>query len=398
MRREGVELSGGFTANINVQMVVGGVEETVTVTGATPTVDIQNTQSQNVMDDETLNLLPNSQNIGAFAAMTLGFSIGGGTGGIDVVGSGGEMGVASVHANRGNDMKMSQEGMNTNNSMGANGGIMHFGQHYNMEAVSEVTMSSNGMSAETETAGLQINYIPKDGGNQFSSSGRANFTNEDFQSDNLSSEWQERGAVTAGTVKQIYDYGFSFGGPIVRDRAWFFTAHRWWAAEKYSPGSFYNALQGQKAPNGRPLYAPSDERGFVGDPNRENSVRFTIQSSSKDKFTYYGNLGNHCVCFRGTSNTLAPEAAQITRTDNNHLSQVTWTRAQSNSILLEGGFTYLKNPFIHAPEDSVGPNDVRITEFAPAQGFPNSYNAFSLFAFIPLTLPRFDVHHFPMPS
>ena len=72
MRREGVELSSGFTANIDVQMVVGGVEETVTVTGATPTVDIQNVRSQNVMDDETLNLLPNSQNIGAFAAMTLG--------------------------------------------------------------------------------------------------------------------------------------------------------------------------------------------------------------------------------------------------------------------------------------------------------------------------------------
>ena len=384
VRREGVELSSGFTANIDIQMVVGGVEETVTVTGATPTVDIQNVRTQAVLDDETLNLLPGAQSVSSFSMLTLGANVGGNTGGVDVGGTGGEMGVASVHANRGNDMKISQEGMNTNNSMGANGGIMHFGQHYNMEAVAEVTMSTNGMSAETETAGLQLNYIPKDGGNVFSSSGRANHTTEDFQSNNLSSDLEERGATTPGSVKKLYDYGFSVGGPIVRDRAWFFTAHRWWTAETYAPGAFYNALQGQKAPNGRPLYqADLDRRGFVADPNRENSARFTIQASSKDKLTYYGNLGNNCVCFRGTSSVTAPEAAQITRTDNNHLSQVTWTRAQSNSILLEGGFTYLKNPFIHAREDSVGRNDVRITELAPAQGFARNYNAFSLFAFIP---------------
>ena len=53
------------------------------------------------------------------------------------------------------------------------------------------------------------------------------------------------------------------------------------------------------------------------------AARFTVQASSKDKFTYYGNLGNNCVCFRGTSSVTAPEAAQTTATDNNHLSQVT---------------------------------------------------------------------------
>ena len=121
VRREGVALAGQFTANINIQMAVGGVEETVTVTGATPTVDIQNTRTQAVLAAETLNLLPTSQNIGAFASMTLGMTLGGGTGGIDVGGSGGEMGWGAAHSNRADDMKMSQDGMNTNNSMGANG-------------------------------------------------------------------------------------------------------------------------------------------------------------------------------------------------------------------------------------------------------------------------------------
>ena len=363
VQREGVELVGGFTANIDIQMAVGGVEETVTVTGATPTVDVVNTRTQQVLGSELLNLLPNSGTVTAFAQLTLGASVGGNaSGGVDVGGSGGEMGYASVHSNRANDQKITQEGMNTNNSMASNGGILHFGQHYNMEGVEEVVMSSNGNSAETETAGLQINYIPKDGGNIYSASGRANFTNEDFQTNNIGAEELARGATTAGSIRKIYDYGLSLGGPIVQDRAWFFTAHRWWGADTFAPGSFFNSVQGTKAANGRPLYAASTERGYLSDPSRENSIRVTIQASSKDKFTYFGNLGKQCVCFRGTSSTRAPRASQITRTDKNHLGQVTWTRAQSNSILIEGGFTYLRNPFSHEPLEGVGPNDINITE------------------------------------
>ncbi|MBM3779034.1 MAG: TonB-dependent receptor [Acidimicrobiia bacterium] len=374
VRREGVQLSAGFTANIAAQMAVGGVEETVTVTGATPTVDVRNVRTQSVLDDETLNVLPNAQNVSSFSALTLGVNVSGNSGGgVDIGGTGGEMGTASVHNNRANDMKISQEGMNTNNTMGSNGGVMHFGQHYNMEGVSEVVLASNGMTADTETAGLQINYIPKDGGNTFSASGRATFTNEDFQSNNLTSELTSRGATTPGSVKQIYDYGVSLGGPVQQNRLWFFTAHRWWNSEQYSPGSFWNAKQGQKAPGGLPLYEADPKRlGYVGDPNRENSGRLTWQMA-KDKLTYFGNLGEHCVCYRFTSAIRSPEAAQTTYTANNHLSQVTWTRPQSNRMLFEGGFTYLKNPFIHTPAEGVGPNDINITE--QSTGF--QYNSFS---------------------
>ena len=77
VRREGVELSGGFTANIDAQLAVGGVEETVTVTGATPTVDIQNVNTSNVLDAEELNVLPQAGSLSAFTALTLGLRVGG---------------------------------------------------------------------------------------------------------------------------------------------------------------------------------------------------------------------------------------------------------------------------------------------------------------------------------
>ena len=385
VRREGVELVAGFTANIDTQMVVGGVEETITVTGATPTVDVQNVRTQNVLDDDTLNLLPNAQTVSSFAALTLGARLTGNAstgGGVDVGGSGGEMGTAQIHNNRADDMKISQDGLSTNNSMRVNGGILHMGQHYNMEAVAEVTISHNGMSADTETAGLQMNYIPKEGGNVFSASARASHTTEDWNNDNLTPELEARGASSPPKIRNIYDYGGGVGGPIKRDRVWFYTAHRWWGASSFSPGAFFNDAQGDLSPAGIPLFQPGAP-AFNSDPSQENSVRITIQAWDKDKITYYGNRGHQCLCGRSVSATLAHEAAIHARANNNHISQVTWTRAQSNSVLFEGGFSWLVNPFIFARHQAgegggrdVGLNDIQITDFAnPATGSFLIYNA-----------------------
>ena len=192
---------------------------------------------------------------------------------------------------------MSMEGMNTNNTNAQNGGNNHAGQHFNMEGIQEVVIAHSGMSAETETAGLQVNYIPKDGGNTFSGSGRATFTNSDFQSDNLSQELTDRGVTTSSSVRKVYDYGASFGGPIKQDKLWFYTAHRWWGNQTNAPGSFRNALQGQFGPFGIPAYAPDmSKEGFEDNINQENSIRLTWQASPLNKITYFGNYSDNCIC------------------------------------------------------------------------------------------------------
>jgi len=337
--REGIQIIQGFTAPVNAQLKVGSIEETVTVTGASPTVDVQNVRTQTTITRDVLDQLPNAQTISSMTALTLGTTNVGVTQ-QDVGGNQGEMGTVAVHNNRMTDMKITMEGMNTNNSMGTNGGQFHAGQHYNMEAMQAVTMAHNGMSAETETAGAQINYIPKDGGNQFTGSGRATFTNEDLQSDNLTDELIARGTSTPGSIKIIYDYGGSLGGPIKRDTLWFYTAHRWWGNSQYQPGAFFNATQG-----GHVWTKDLSRRGYREDYNQDNSGRITWQATSKDKIAYYGNLGQQCVCFLAISRTLAPEATLNNHLPENHLSQATWNRVQNNRMLFEGGFSYLHNPF-----------------------------------------------------
>lgn len=337
--REGITLTPAFTAPVNAQLKVGSLEETVTVTGASPTVDVQNVRTQTTITREVLDQLPNAQTISAMAALTLGTNNVGVTS-QDVGGTGGEMGVVSVHMNRLEDMKITMEGMNTNNSMGTNGGQFHAGQHYNMEAMQAVTMAHNGMTADTETAGAQVNYIPKDGGNSFSGSGRATFASEGFQSDNLTDDLKARGVTTATKVKGIYDYGGSLGGPIAKDKLWFYTAHRWWGNSQYQPGAFFNKTQG-----GHVWTKDTSRRGYREDYNQDNSGRVTWQATGKDKIAYYGNLGRQCVCFLAISATLAPEATLNNHLPENHLSQATWNRVQSNRLLIEAGFTYLHNPF-----------------------------------------------------
>ena len=394
VRREGVDLSAGFTANIDAVLAVGGLEETVTVTGATPTVDIQNVNTQQVLESEVLKLLPQAGSLSAFTALTLGLRVGG-AGMQDVGGSSGEMGSVSVHNNRSTDQRISMEGMNTNNAMGSNGGAFHAGQHYNMEAVAEVTLAHSGMSAETETAGLNMNYIPKDGGNQFSATGRATFTNSDFQSDNLSTDLAARGVTTAPSIRKIWDYGASLGGPIVQDRLWFFTAHRWWGNQTNSPGAFHNGSQGQTGLFGQPIYtADMNAETFTENFNQDNSVRFTWQASDLNKITYYGNHGDQCVCNLFASSVLTPRASVDNGLFNNHLSQFTFTRAHSNSILIEGGFSWLKNPFTfpHGGEgEEVSLTDIPVTEFSPYR----FYNASTGFGG---ALPYNDIVGGPSPA
>ncbi|MEQ1870268.1 MAG: carboxypeptidase-like regulatory domain-containing protein, partial [Vicinamibacterales bacterium] len=112
VRREGVELTTGFTANINAELKVGGIEETITVTGATPVVDVQSVRSQNVLTRQVLDALPTSKSVAGMAAITLGVlqtnqSLGGG----DAGGSKGDtvFGFAQIHG--------SQQGIRTIDGM-----------------------------------------------------------------------------------------------------------------------------------------------------------------------------------------------------------------------------------------------------------------------------------------
>src|SRR5262245_606667 len=160
-RREGIELSTGFTATANAEMRVGALEETVTVTGASPVVDTQNTRSQNVLSRETLDALPTGRTYYGYATLTVGASSAVSGGGQDVGGTVGDAyGFLTIHGSTANDGDTNYDGMSYNNQIG-NGGGQSKNFFLNQAAIQEIVVTTAGASAEQPYSGVSINAVPK---------------------------------------------------------------------------------------------------------------------------------------------------------------------------------------------------------------------------------------------
>ena len=100
----------------------------------------------------------------------------------------------------------------------------------NQMMVEEIVLDTSAASADTESGGLNVNLVPKDGGNNFRGSFIGEYTNDSLQGSNLTDELRARGLLSANEVQKIYDVGVGFGGPIRQDKLWFFTALRAWGS------------------------------------------------------------------------------------------------------------------------------------------------------------------------
>src|SRR5204862_490495 len=116
--------------------------------------------------------------------------------------------------------------------------------YVNQLYVQETALNVRGSNADTETSGVVINLVPKDGGNRFNGTVAGGGSNGSLQSNNLTDDLIARGVSTPPKVKKIYDIGASLGGPIKRDRLWFYTAHRKWESQQTAPGNYYNETHG----------------------------------------------------------------------------------------------------------------------------------------------------------
>ena len=335
VRRDGVELPANFTATINAELSVGALEETVTVSGASPVVDVQNTQPRSIITSDTLDTLPTAgKALTAFVALIPGLAVPANA--QDVGGNKGELSVrVSIHGGRANQMRWLQDGMEVTSSDGAGSG---HGFYPNPASTEEVSVDLGGGPGEANVGAVQLNYVPKAGGNTFSGSVFAAYANEGFQSDNLSPALQSRGLTTVNPIEEVYDYNFALGGPVLRDRLWFFTAHRIWGNSSKLAGVFENM-------NPRAMiYEPDPSRQAVSDfTNRGHNLRLTGQLSQRNRLSLSFDLQDNCDCHRGIENAAgsagntSPEAAARRRYVPNNISQATWSFPATSRLLFEAG-------------------------------------------------------------
>jgi carboxypeptidase family protein len=357
-KREGIELTTSFTAQVNAEMMVGTLEETVTVSGETPVVDIQNSRQQTTIARDTLDAIPTTKRIGQYASIIPGATYTNPTF-QDVGGNQGEGGQFGIHGQRGADLSTNVEGMNENQQAL---GVFSF----NSQAFQEVVIETGGMSAEAMTGGVQVNIISKDGGNRFSGTLSTTYTGPSLQMGNLNDELRTRGLTTDISIRKSYDNGGALGGPIKRDKLWFFTAHRWWGASRYIQGSYYNKVQGTL------FYEPDLDRvSHNNEYFQDHTLRLTWQVAQKHKIVGSFSHQNNCSCPFGLTGVggvnavkPAPESRAPHVYNPQYLPLVSWTYPATNRLLFEAGQSALVLNEDSRRQPGVGPNDIRVTDLA----------------------------------
>lgn len=333
-RREGVELTTGFTATVNALMPVGALEETVTVSGAAPQVDTQNVIQQKVLTRELRDSLPLPSNSGAYMMII--------PGAVQAASNqdvGGNMGENrqqfTVHGSRTNDFQQLRDGQFFGTLVAAG----NFMSSVNPATIEEVTvLTGGGLTAESESGGAQINVVARAGGNSFSGTMQANFSTKDLQANNLDDDLLARGVTTSPSIKSNYEIAGGVGGPIKRDSLWFFGSARRWVSQSYQPGNYFNKLQGTL------FYEPDLERPAYEDNfYNEMTGRLTWQATRKHKFTGMFSNEYNCNCYFGIqSGTLAPEATGDDLYKPNWRAQGSWTFPATNRLLFEAGATVVE--------------------------------------------------------
>jgi hypothetical protein len=287
VKRDGINLTGAFTASVDAEMRVGALEETITVTGEAPIVDVQSTTRQRVMDTEVISTLPTGRNMFNLGVLIPGISIS--TGGLANQDVGGALGpetrALAAHGGRTEDQRFMMNGVSLSSMIGGGWGG---GAIPNATGVQEMVFDTASVGADLATGGVRINFIAREGGNQYHGSFFGNFANDKMQTTNVDAALLQRNPAlaNAGTVDKNWDFNPGVGGPIKRDKLWFFASGRSQGAFLFAPGSFYNRNAGDPT---KWTYDPDLSRPAAIEKTwLDAQLRLSWQVSPKNKigFTY----------------------------------------------------------------------------------------------------------------
>jgi hypothetical protein len=333
--REGIELQSNFTATINVELSVGTLQESVTVSGASPVVDVQQNVKQQVLTREVLDAVPTAKTIQGLGQLVLGVTLNS----PDVGGSRAmQQTYFAIRGTGGAQSVVLVDGLMTNGLMG-DGAV----QAYHNEAMSqEMVYQTAGGAAETLTGGVTMNLVPKDGGNQFRGGAKWAKSPESWQGNNLSDNLQSMGVTGVDRIDHFEEFNIEQGGPIIRNKLWFFGAFR----QAYYDKPIANTFQTDGSlpyPQAYRLCADnpgSCEQGISDEKMANPVLRLTWQASERNKIAVYSDralrLRGHAMGSLTDPNT----ASVIWNTPNFSTGSLKWTSTLSSKLLLEVGTSF----------------------------------------------------------
>jgi len=339
VRREGIQLTPAFTANVSVPLSVGNLQETVTVSGSAPVVDVQSVLAQRLVPKDVIDAIPTGKSWSQLGVLMVGV-----TSIVDIGGSTGEQqNPLAAHGGSTGDKIIEMDGMRLGILMGT---TSNTGLSSNDASTQDISIDIGAISAETGGGGVRVNVIPKEGGNRFSGSLAGNFANKSMTWSNFSKELEDKGVRAPDRVKLSYDESGAFGGPIRRDKLWFFTAQRWWGYQNLQSNAFYEINPADY------LYeASTDPKDQAYDDQilSSHNLRLTWQVTQKNKLAFYYDYQPRCTCHWQTSATRAVESSIEQQLPLNWYGTVSYTSTLSNRLLLTAGFSNLSSTWTVKP-------------------------------------------------
>lgn len=312
-KRENIVLALGQTLNVDSTMQVASLQETVTVTAASPIVDTQSTAMGSTLDTAKLVGVPSSTDLWGALARTPGIRMQG----FDVGGSHksqqsgyNAFGISSQH-------RVVTEGVDTTEGTGGAGFYQDFFSQ------SEISVSAAGGDVSMNTPGAAVISTIKAGGNRFKALIHQTYEGSSFVGDNTNSDITKRGGSASPNVV-FWEHHDDLGGPIMRDKAWFFVA--------------YNHFKIDKVISGVPANIATDLM-----TNNNFTTKETWKPSSKDTVIGYYQWQKKAKPLRGLSSTRGPDST-LAQYSPGWMYNGKWERIWSNRLFTQfnvGEFGYI---------------------------------------------------------
>src|SRR4051812_42032544 len=325
IKREGLELPSNFTMTVNAELKIGALQEALTVTGSSPVVDVQSNSKTQVLSRDVLDAVPSAKTIQSLGQLIVGVTLTS----PDVGGSRAmQQAYFAVHGVGASGSMVTVDGLVTNGTMG-DGAVMAY---HNEAMIQEAVYQTAGGTAETITGGVNMNLVPKDGGNRFAGALKYAKSPSQWQGDNLTSGLRGLGVSAVDRIDNFYEVNIEQGGPIVKDKVWFFGAFR--RAHYDKPIAYTFVLPSNLSPTAGfaacKAGAISCDQG-ISDEKMDNPVaRITWQISPRNKFSAYMDRAMRLRGHAMVANTDPTTASVVWHTPTFSTGSAKWTSTASS--------------------------------------------------------------------
>ena len=273
---------------MNADLKVGTVTETITVSGETPIVDVQSARRQATVSGDVIAAIPSSRAYGAIFSLNPAVTMGAGAAldiqvmpGLAVFGGSGGRGTEGPCAARWTQYRGAPE---RRRHVGLRAG--------SRESAQEVSFTTSGGLGEAEVGGPVMNIVPRTGGNTIKGNAYLAGVSGGMVGSNYTQDLKDRGLRTPGDLLKLWDFSGSVGGPIKKDRVWYFFNAREEGSYRSVPGMYANLNAG--IPGKYTYVADVSRPAATAGSWRIANLRLTIQPSTRNKFNLFWDEQHPC--------------------------------------------------------------------------------------------------------